>query len=82
MFFVLSFWFICSQISDADIATSEARRSLFERLIAESDKAYQLVSLSILLSAWPQLSVDSDGYDVPCHCSVTVLCHARLVNGA
>jgi len=72
VFFILSLWFICTQISDDDVTTLEARRSLFERLIAESDKAYQLVSLSILLSAWPQLIVDSDGYDVLCY--VVLLC--------
>jgi len=63
-----------SQISDDDVATSERRQSLFERLIAESDEAYQLVSLSILLSAWPQFTGDFDGYDLLCY----VVCYRAV----
>ena len=56
----IKFGHFCTQMSDDDATTSEGRRSLFKQLIAESDQASQLVSLSILLSAWPQLAVDSD----------------------
>jgi len=55
-----------TQVSEDAVSTSDGRWSLFKQLIGESDQAYQLVSLSILLSSWPQLIVDSDRY-LWCH---------------
>jgi len=48
-------------VSGDELITSEGRSSLFDSLIAESDEASQLISLSILLSAWLQLAAESDG---------------------
>jgi len=61
VFIIFILLFTCFQISDDDITICEGRKSLFDRLIAECQKAHQLVSLSILLSAWPPITIDSDG---------------------